>query len=85
MCFKHRVRTIQISPSATPSRRNTIPPRAPNNSWEKGIARDERGMPLLDSSNEPIGLHEMASNRGTYEARVKELKSTPRTPTPPTP
>ena len=42
-------------------------------------------MPLLDSTNEPIGLHEMASNRGTYEARVKELKSTPRTPTPPTP
>lgn len=83
-CFGCKIKTIQIAPSATPSRRNTIAPRAPQNSWERGIAKDERGMPLLDASNEPIGLHEMASNRGTYEARIRDLKNTPPAPTPTT-
>lgn len=80
-CFGCKIRTIQWSPAATPSRRNTIPPRTPNNSWEKGIAKDERGMPLLNEKGDPVGLHEMASNRGKYEARIRELKNTPPTPT----
>lgn len=82
MCFKHKIRTIQWSPSCTPSRRNTIPPKAPNNAWERGIAKDERGMPLLDSNCEPIGLKEMANKRGHYERQLRDLKNTPPTPTP---
>ena len=82
VCFKHKLASIQWSPSAMPSRKNTVAPRAPQNSWERGIARDERGMPLLGKSGEPVGLHEMASNRGAYESRVRDLKNTPRTPTP---
>lgn len=77
MCFKHKIRTIQISPSATPSRRNHIPPRVGNNSWEKGIAKDDRGMPLLGDKGTPIGLHELAGKRGHIERRISELKNTP--------
>ena len=82
MCFKHKIRTIQWSPAATPSRRNQIPPKTPNNSWEKGIATDDRGMPLLGASGEPIGLKERASRRGHIDQRLRELKNTPPTPTP---
>ena len=77
MCFKHKIRTIQWSPACTPTRRNTIPPRSPSNSWERGIAKDERGMPLLDASGSPLGLHELASNRGHIEKRIRELKNAP--------
>ena len=79
MCFKHKIRTIQWSPAATPSRRNTIPPRTPNNSWEKGTATDDRGMPLLDGNLNPIGLKERANKRGLIDRRLEALRNAPRT------
>lgn len=78
-CFKHKIRSIQWAPSATPSRRNTIAPRTPNNSWERGIAKDERGMPLLRADGSPLGVKELANNRGHIEKRLRELKNTPPT------
>lgn len=83
MCFKHKIRTIQWSPACTPTRRNNIPPRAPSNSWEKGIATDDRGMPLLGKGGSPIGLKERASRRGEIDSHLRDLRNAPRTPTPP--
>jgi hypothetical protein len=76
-CFRHKLRSIQFTPSCTPTRRNTIPPRTPQNSWERGVATDNRGMPLLDSNMEPIGLKELANNRSTIEGALKDLKNKP--------
>lgn len=80
-CFGCKLRSIQWSPSATPSRRNNIPPRPPQNNWEKGIAKDNRGMPLLDKNLQPIGLQELADRRPQIEAGLRQLKNTPPTAT----
>lgn len=80
-CFGCKLATIQWSPAATPSRRNTVPPKPPQNHWEKGIVRDDRGMPLLNEKGSEIGLHELASNRSKIETALRDLKNTPTTPT----
>lgn len=80
LCFKHKLRTIQWSPSATPSRRSPVPPRTPDNSWERGVVKDKRGMPLLDKNLEPIGQAELANNRRQIEDGLRALKNTPPTP-----
>jgi hypothetical protein len=50
--------SVQIAPSAMPSRLNGIPPRRPNNSFEKGIRRDDRGVPFLDKQGSPLKMKE---------------------------
>lgn len=50
--------SVQVAPSAMPSRLNGIAPRTPNNSFEKGIRRDERGVPYLDSQGSPLRMKE---------------------------
>lgn len=57
------LRSVQVSPSATPSRRNAIPPRRPNNSFEKGNRLDERGLPYLDRSGSPLKMKEKFDRR----------------------
>lgn len=61
-------------PNKTPSR---TPPRTPDNAWERGIARDHRGMPYLNEKGSEIGVKEFAQNRGKYEARIRELRNSP--------
>lgn len=57
------IESIQISPSATPTSRNSIPPRTPNNSFEKGNRLDERGIAYLDSSGHPLKMKETFDQR----------------------
>lgn len=57
------LRSIQISPSVTPSRKNSVPPRRPNNSFEKGVRRDPRGVPYLDKSGTPLKMKESFNPR----------------------
>lgn len=80
-CVTCKFRSIQISPAATPNRtqarRAAHPPRTPNNSWEKGIATDERGMPLLGKDAEPIGVKQYAEQRRPIEERRRQLRNDP--------
>lgn len=65
--------SIQISPSATPSKRSSAPPKRPNNSWENGIVTEERRagtMPILDSNLEPIPIKKLPEVRG----KIDEMK-----------
>lgn len=73
-CFGCKIQTVGLDPSAVPTRRNTVAPTvsAGANSWERGIVRDERGMPLLDKDG-VIGVKQYAENRGRYEAAEKKL------------
>lgn len=48
--------SIQIAPSAMPSRKNAIPPRRSNNSFERGNRLDERGLPLLKPNGKPMKM-----------------------------
>jgi hypothetical protein len=73
-CFKCKIKTIQVSPSATPSR-TWRPQKGPKevNSWEKGIPRDERGMPIIKSDGSPMGQKEYSEKRTQIEAAKRQL------------
>lgn len=73
-CFGCKVHSIQVSPSAMPSRRNNIAPARPMNSWERGVLKDERGLPVRRASGDVIGLHEYASDRHRIDADLKAVK-----------
>lgn len=81
-CLEQRgcIQTIQLAPSATPSRnedgRRKHPPRTPDPSWEKGIATDHRGMPYLKPDLTPMGVKEAAQKRSSFEAQNKLKVST---------
>ncbi len=58
-CFPCRLDSVQFSPAATPTRRSPKAdpgPKLIGNSWENGIAKDERGMPYLDETGKTIGV-----------------------------
>jgi hypothetical protein len=88
LCFRHKLAywregNLNISPAATPSRRNNKPTQAftPKNSWERGIAKDERGMPYLRPEDlQPMGVHEFASRRHEFDEGRKKLKAQAPTP-----
>lgn len=77
-CFGCKIRTINLSPAATPSRRNSKTPReSTNNSWEKGIPTDSRGMPYLDSNLNVIGQKRWAeTERRKFETALSAEAST---------
>lgn len=68
-CFKCKIKTIQVSPSATPSRtRKPQSEKKSGNSWEKGIVKDERGMPYLNPGTlEPMPIKTYVENRHKIE------------------
>lgn len=67
------IRSINISPSATPNRRNSIPPRTPNNSFERGNRTDERGIAYLDRDGKPLKMKE-SFNKKDYESGRESIK-----------
>ena len=71
--------TIQLSPKATPSKRSTAPPsvHVSRNSWEAGIATDERGMPFLGKGDQPIGVKEYGERRHEIDQWRHRLKTDP--------
>jgi len=64
---------LNIAPSATPSIKNSIPPRGSNNSWEKGTRTDDRGVPYLDKNLEPVKMGEKFNK---YDYEPKPIKVT---------
>lgn len=48
------------------------------NSWERGIARDDRGMPFLDEGGQPVSVKEFAQRRnsGCWDHEGRQI-STP--------
>lgn len=73
-CFGCKVLSVQVSPSAMPSRRNNIPPARPLNSWERGVLRDDRGIPVRRASGDVIPVHEYGSERRKIDEQLKAVK-----------
>lgn len=74
-CLTCQLRSVQLSPSCTPSkpRRLQQPGSHQRNSWERGIATDSRGMPLLDGGIAPISVKKYGENRRKYESARHQL------------
>lgn len=77
-CFGCKVKGVTFNPYATPSRlRPHIPPRTPNPAWERGIARDSRGMPYLNKAGSPMGVKQFAEERHKIEEHQRKLRQAP--------
>lgn len=75
-CYKCKLASLQIAPSAMPSRRNDVAPRPGNNNWEKGIVRDAKGQPVIrPTTGKPIGLKELADNRHKIERELHDRQA----------
>lgn len=63
--------------SAIPSRQNSVPPRAADPAWERGVAGEYRVdgsfVPYLRADGEKIGVKEFGEKRHQYEQVIKEL------------
>jgi hypothetical protein len=71
------IHTVSISPSATPSRRNTIAPRTPDPAWERGIPVDRRGMPQLDETGAPMHAKKYAEKRSQIDEAKRKARNAP--------
>lgn len=85
-CTRHfacalRAKGVSVAPSATPSRRNNVPPRRPDPAWERGrvgeVRADGSVMPYLSPQGGVMGVKELADNRSSVEKQVKRLKNDP--------
>lgn len=76
-CLSCKLRgTIQLSPKAIPSKRSDAPSRTPNNSWEKGLARDSRGMPLI-KDGKPVTVKQYGEQRHEIDRALHRLENDP--------
>jgi len=68
-CYGCRLKSLAIGlPKDFSSRtRSKAPPRTPRNSWEKGIARDERGMPIIRPDLSEVSVKQYAQERHSIE------------------
>lgn len=79
-CLSCRLRSVQISPAATPSKRNPNNPptwHEGRTTWEKGIATDSRNMPLLDAGLNPVPIKRYSENRHYIEEQRRRLHQDP--------
>lgn len=74
LCFPHKLGTVGLAADAVPTRTpGQAAPARPSNSWERGVVKDERGVPYLGSDLKPIGVKQYADRRGHYDAAKQRL------------
>lgn len=86
-CVEHygcrlREKGVQLSPSATPSRRKWAYRKPRTGQWEKGRVGETRPdgswMPYLSPrTGEAMGVKEWSEGRHGFEAQIRSLKSDP--------
>ena len=77
-CFKCKIKSIQLSPKATPTRTYRRQTRTPTpDPWGGAQVRDERGMPLLKANMDPITHKDYENNRTKYDQLRREMKASP--------
>jgi len=72
-CVTCKYQSIRLSAAATPNKtKSPTPPRQANPAWERGIAKDHRGVPYLKGDGTPIGVKQFAENRSKYEEAIRK-------------
>lgn len=69
-CRTCKMRSVQLSPAATPTKTRKFSPVGKpkgNNSWERAIVTDKRGMPILKPDGNMIRSAEYAEKRHSIE------------------
>lgn len=73
---------MQLAPSATPTKTKRMPPAGTikgNNSWERPVVTDERGMPLIDGKDfHLIRQKEYSERRSEIESTRRKIANEPR-------
>lgn len=74
-CPTCRLRSIQLSPAATPTKTRRFGKIGTkgNNSWERQVITDQRGMPILHADGNLIRSKEYAENRRSIEEGRRRL------------
>jgi len=67
------LQSIRVSYDVNPRRMNNVPPRQPNNSFERGVRTDERGIAYLDKNGQPLRMKE-SFNPKAYGRSDKTIK-----------
>ena len=70
-CYGCRIQTIQVAPSAMPTRQNSAPPARSFNNWEKGVKRWDDGTPLRVDGR-CVGLKEYSDNPTRYDQIMRQ-------------
>ena len=74
-CFGEKARSFQLSPAATLSRYNAVPPATPQNSYEKGVFRDDRGLPVRDGYGNTIPIKKYHERRHEFDQKLAAVKA----------
>lgn len=84
-CPTCKLRSVQLSPAATPTKTRKFGavgvPKG-NNSWERGIVTDARGMPILKPDGHLIRSKEYAERRHEIEDGRRQLANEVTAPAP---
>jgi hypothetical protein len=67
---------MQLSPAATPTKTRKFAPVGPkgNNSWERPVVTDSRGMPLIDGNDfHLVRQKEYSERRTEIEAKRRQV------------
>lgn len=83
LCWKHKIEYWQLTGTSGVGNKSHThrvgeqPIRRPeqNNAWERGIARDDRGVRILNSAGNPIRMKEYTQHRHHIDAEVKKLRA----------
>lgn len=69
---------MQVTPTASPAARRGGAPRdrSDSNAWERGVAHDERGVPILmPGTTEPMPIKHYVTHRREVDAGIRQNRS----------
>lgn len=74
-CYVAKLRSIQVTPTASPAQRRHGVPRdiSNSNAWERGPVTDHRGVQTLKADGTPLTRKELANNRRYYDDQRRQL------------
>lgn len=76
-CEACKLRFVQLSPAATPTKTRRVAPigNKGGNEWERAVVTDNRGMPILRADGSLIRSKDLAENRSLVETGLRRLRN----------
>lgn len=79
-CFGCKVKTISVAAALTPNRSRShgvkSVDKTNSNAWERGIAKDERGVPILmPGMLEPMPIKHYVEHRRAVDSGIRQNRT----------